>query len=82
MDAANETATMDEATATKKERPTIVTETGYVLHLWPGTEKRVPIEEMIRRRDEFYEQYKHLLKNYSVDQFLREKRRDVEMGIE
>ncbi len=79
MDTATETAAVDETA--KETRPTIVTETGYVLRVWPGTEKRVSVDEMIRRRDEFYEQYGHLLKNYSVEQFIREKRRDVELGL-
>ncbi len=69
MDTANET------------QPTRATKSGETLEFWPGTENPVSIDEAIRRRDELYEQYKHLLKNYSVEQYLREKHRDVEMGI-
>ncbi len=67
---------------TSTTRPVFITKSGQALLVAPGTENPVSINEMIRRRDEFRARYKHLLEGYSVADFLREKHRDVEMGIE
>ncbi len=67
---------------TSMMRPVFTTESGEELLVAPGTENPVSVEEMIRRRDEFRARYGHLLEGYSVAEFLREKRRDSETGVE
>lgn len=67
---------------TNTQKPVYMTESGQALLIAPGTEHPVSVDEMRRRRDEFHAKYKHLLEGYSVAEFLREKRRDVESGIE
>lgn len=67
-------------TAVKKT--VIRTASGTVLTVEPGTEKPVSVEEMLKRRDVWLERNREKLGGYSVDQFLAEKRRAVEAGLE
>ncbi len=67
---------------TSMMRPVFKTDSGEELLVVPGTENPVSVDEMIRRRDEFRARYGHLLEGYSVAEFLREKHRDIEMGVE
>lgn len=64
------------------KKPIFLTRSGRTLQVEPGTENPVTVEEMIRRRDAWYTQYGHLLKGYSVAQFLEEKHKDVNKGLE
>jgi hypothetical protein len=68
--------------ATSIKRPVFITKSGQELLVTPGTENPVSVDKMIRRRNEFHARYKHLLEGYSVSEFLREKHKDAEMGIE
>ena len=64
------------------KRPVYLTKSGQALLVTPGTETPVSVDEMVRRRNEFHAQYKHLLEGYRVAEFLREKHRDIETGVE
>lgn len=64
------------------KKPVFRTPSGESLSIMPGTENRVSVDEMIRRRDAWRVKYKHLLGNYSVAEFLREKHQDIEAGLE
>lgn len=68
-------------TATVK-KTVIRTASGSVLTVEPGTEHPVSVDEMLKRRDAWLERNREKLKGYSVDQFIAEKRRDVEAGLE
>lgn len=63
-------------------QPVFRTRSGKTLLVEPGTENPVPVDEMIRRRNAWHAQYRHLLKGYSVARFLEEKHEDVEKGLE
>lgn len=67
--------------STTEKKPVIRTASGTVLSIEPGTEKPVSIEEMLRRRDAWLERNKEKLKGYSVDQFIAEKKRDIDRGL-
>ena len=69
-------------TVTTVEKKVVVTPSGTTFSIRPGTENPVSVDEMIRRRDEWYARNKHLLKGYSTEQFIAEKRRDVKAGLE
>ncbi len=62
--------------------PYLRTPTGKLLKIAPGTENPVSVDEMLRRRDIWYEQNKKYLEGYSVEKFLEEKHRNVEKGLE
>jgi len=68
------TATMD--------KTVVYTKSGRPLKVRPGTENPISVDEMFHRRDEWYARNKHLLEGYSSDQFIAEKRRAVEAGLE
>jgi len=52
------------------------------LEIAPESEHPVSIDEVINRRDAGYAKNKHLLKDYSVVEYLKEKRKSVELGLE
>lgn len=67
---------------TTVKKSVIRTASGSVLTIEPGTEHPVSIDEMLKRRDAWLRRNREKLKGYSVDRFIAEKRRDVEMGLE
>lgn len=69
-------------TMTSVQKTVIQTPSGNVLTIAPGTENPVSVDEMIRRRDAWLVRNKDKLKGYSVDQFIAEKKRDIDMGLE
>lgn len=42
----------------------------------------VEVDKLIAERDAWYERNRRFLENYSVKQFIEEKRKDVEEGME
>lgn len=64
------------------KKTVIRTASGSVLTVEPGTETPVSVDEMLRRRDAWLQRNREKLKDYSVDQYIAEKRRDVELGLE
>ncbi len=64
------------------KKAVVRTASGSVLTVEPGTENPVSIEEMLQRRDAWLDRNREKLKGYSVDQFIAEKRRAVEAGLE
>lgn len=64
------------------KKPVFRTPSGEMLSVMPGTENRVSVDEMRRRRDAWHAKHKHLLGDYSVAKFLEEKRCDIEAGLE
>ena len=67
---------------TTVEKKVVYTKSGRPLAISPSTANPVSADEMFRNRDEWYARNKHLLKGYSSDQFVAERRRDVEAGLE
>lgn len=66
---------------THVKKPVFVTKSGRALAVTPGTENPVSVDEMIKRRDSWYERNKKYLEGYSVEAFIAEKRQDVEKGL-
>ena len=64
------------------EKTVFTAPNGKTFRIRPGTENPVSVAEMTRRRYKWYAQHKHLLAGYSTEQFIAEKRRDVEAGPE
>ena len=69
-------------TVATAQKAVVHTKSGRPLTIRPGTENPVPVDEMIRRRDEWLARHKHLFEGYSTDQFVAEKWREVEAGLE
>ncbi len=67
---------------TMAQKTVIRTASGSELTIEPGTEHPVSVEEMLRRRDAWLQRNRGKIGNYSVDQFLAEKHRNVELGLE
>lgn len=67
---------------TEVKTPYIRTPSGEILHIAPGTEHPVSAAEVRRRRDAWYAQNSKYFAGYSVEQFLKEKHKDVESGLE
>ncbi len=67
---------------TTEQKTVIHTASGSILTVEPGTEQPVSVEEMLKRRDMWLKRNGDKVKDYSVDQFIAEKHRDVEMGLE
>lgn len=55
---------------------------GVELEIAPESEHPVSGDEMKKRRDAWYVKNKHLLKGYSVAEYLREKHKSVALGLE
>ena len=62
------------------EKPVVYTASGQPLSIVPGTEEPISADEMERQIAEWRTRYGHLLVDCSTDQFIAEKRRNVEMG--
>lgn len=71
-----------EIMTTSTKKPVFLTPSGDSLSVMPGTESPVSVDEMVRRRNAWRDKYGHLVEDYSVAEFLREKRRDVEAGLQ
>lgn len=67
---------------TSVQKTVIRTASGSELTVAPGTEQPVSVEEMLRRRDKWLTSNREKLGNYSVDQFIAEKHRNVGLGLE
>jgi hypothetical protein len=72
----------DVAMAATAEKSVVYTASGEPLSILPGTENPVPVDEMLRIRDEWLARYKPLLRDYSSDKFIAQKRSEVEAGLE
>lgn len=68
--------------STTAKKTVIHTASGSMLSVEQGTENPVSLEEMLKRRDAWLKRNRKKLNGYSVDQFLAEKRRNVELGLE
>ncbi len=56
--------------------------TGVELEIAPESAQPVSVDELVARRDAWYEENKHLLKGYSVAEYLKEKHKNVALGLE
>jgi hypothetical protein len=66
---------------TQIKKPVFITKSGRVLAVTQGTENPVPVDEMRKRRDAWYERNKQYLEGYSTDDFIAEKHSDIEKGL-
>ena len=62
------------------QKTVVYTPSGRAVSVWPETANPVSVDEMFRRRDAWYARNKHILEGYTSEQFVTEKRRDVEAG--
>lgn len=46
-----------------------------------GPVRPVEVDKLVAERDAWYEKNRRLLEDYSVEQFLEDKRKDVEKGL-
>lgn len=58
------------------------TASGKLLEIAPCSGAPLSVDKIIEQRDAWYEKNKQYLDGYSVAEFLREKRRDIEKGLE
>lgn len=63
------------------QKPVILTKSGHPLIVAPGTEVPVSAKEMLKRRDAWLERNREKVKDYTVNDFISEKRLDVEKGL-
>ena len=63
------------------EKTVIYTQSGRPVSVWPSTAKSVSPEEVSRKRAEWLARNKPILGDWSSDDFIVEKRRDVEAGL-